>query len=71
MRYYINIETHEVHRYEGCDRRPYPSNRANLGGFLSFPEAIREARRMGYRGADPCAYCIRQFARYARIARQR
>lgn len=71
MHYYINIETHEVHRRGGCNRMPYLSNRASLGVFLSFPEAIREAWRMGYGEADACAYCLGRFARYARIARQR
>ena len=57
MIYYINVNSHEVHRFEGCARQPYGANRAPLGDCGSFSEAIRKAKQMGYSKADRCEYC--------------
>ena len=59
MLYYINVETRRVHRFEQCTNQPDGSNREYLGSPRNFREAISEARRRGYDGAQACGHCNR------------
>lgn len=53
--FYINTQTHEVHK-SSCSRRP--SVNSNLLGYFNYPsEAVNYAKRLGYSNADGCYYC--------------
>lgn len=55
MNYYVNEDTHEVHR-ETCDYVSYPH--VIFLGIYDYPsQAVAAALREGYSNADGCAYC--------------
>ncbi len=60
-KFYINKETHEVHK-SSCDYAnptKYP-NIVYLGDFDYPSTAISYAKRNGYSNADGCYYCCNQ-----------
>ena len=57
MRYYINLKTRHVHRFEGCGMQPYGSSRKYLGDSHDINQAVRQAKQMGYNGAKACTNC--------------
>ncbi len=58
MTFYINTQTHEVHKSD-CDHKP-TVNLSTLGSFNYPSEAIAYAKRSGYSNADGCYYCCNQ-----------
>ena len=56
--FYVNIETHLVHRFEGCNNQPPGADRDYMM-VCTFDEAISEAKRRGYNRANICEYCDR------------
>jgi len=54
MLFYINTETHEVHRSD-CVHLP-TTNKKFLGSYNSLKEAVKEAKK-SYSDADACGHC--------------
>lgn len=55
MKFYINTNTHEVHKHF-CKHVNNP-NLIELGHFNYPSEAVTAAKKAGYSNADGCAYC--------------
>ena len=56
--YLINRRSEEVHTL-GCRTLPAEHNRVYLGEFSRCQEAVAEAKRRGFAGADGCGNCSR------------
>ena len=53
--YYINEQTHEVHK-DGCSYFP-KNNPIYLGPFSNCTDAVSKAIGMGFHQANGCYYC--------------
>lgn len=59
--FYINTETHEIHKQTCKCTKSQHSNIKFIGTFASPSKAITSAKSQGYKEADGCYYCCNSY----------